>query len=165
MNHFKIPLSMIRPVVCCLLAAGGVGCAQSQFRNDNEFASAVRASKVVVGRLSQMPIEDLGKLAFSKQLQKEWADREDEVFAGTPYLGASIMHSDSFVSTSRHRWSPEKGTLLSIGPGRRAFDGYLRRGKARTPEYSGPTYVYHIRDGWTDLLIHIAATEVRAPDG
>ena len=106
-----------------------------------------------------MPVDDLGKLAFSKKLQQEWTDREVEVFGGTPYLGASIKHHDATNNFSSHYWGPDRRTFLSGGYRRRAFDGYLATGKARTPGYTGPIYVYLLRDGWTDLVIYIAAPE------
>jgi hypothetical protein len=163
-TSLKIPDVFARIAVAAVLAAIGGGCAQSQFGNDHEFKMAVGATKEVVDRLNQMPVGDLGKLAFSKKLQKEWADREDEVFEGTPYLGASIKYHDALNSTSGHRWSPDQGTLLGVGRGRRAFDGYLGLGKAWTPKYSGPTYVYRVQEDWTELRIHIAAAERTIPD-
>ena len=157
----QISALIARIVASVTLAAIGGGCAHSQFRSDSEFNAAVLASKEVVDRLNQMPVDDLAKLAFSKKLQKKWSDREDEVFAGTRYIGASVEHDFPMGSTTRHRWGPDQRLLLSVGRGRPAFDGYLGTGGARIPEYTGPTYVYRVfqNKGWTELTVYIAAPE------
>lgn len=155
----KVANIIARTAVAAILAVIGGGCAQYQIENDREFGAAVGATREVVDRLNQMPVDDLGKLAVSKKLQKEWEDREEEVFSGTRYIGASIDLDYPMGSSTGHRWGPDERVLLSVGRGRRAFDGYLGLGKARTPEYTGPTYVYRVQDDWAELIVHIAAPE------
>ena len=151
--------TLFRTISLAVILTVSGGCANRVFESDPEYAMALDATREVVDRVRQMPVEDLGKLAFSRKLQQEWQDRQAEVFAGTPYLAASIRHHDASNHSSSRYWGPKRRSLVVVGLGRPAFGGYLGVGKAKTPDYTGPTYVYTIREGWTHLAVHIAAPE------